>query len=426
MKLYNVKSKSSAISYASVLEKVEILSSTLRWAAKLERPEIQKLLNQCNTLRDEVMQLSHKERFVQASATTKTKKNASDAERRQALVDRSFVFEGVFGENPKLLESLEVAEKAAPTDLPVLIDGESGTGKELMAKVIHANGSRADGPYVSVNCGAIPDNLLESELFGHKKGAFTGASSDRKGKFESADGGTIFLDELGELPLQSQVKLLRVLQSNEIQRVGSDQLIEVDARVVAATNKNLRKLSEEGLFREDLFYRLSVIHVTLPPLRERRDEIQLLNEFFCDEAAERLRRAPIKMSARLLRFLEGYEYPGNIRELRNIIYRLSCLAGDMADIDHLPDDLRPKVSKAAAGGAGVEIGEGSLSDIKKAASDQAEKAFLERGLQETGGKVAELARRIDMNRSHLQTLLKKHGISSRDFRGQAKAADAKR
>jgi len=423
MKLYNVKSKSSAISYASVLEKVEILSSTLRWAAKLERPEIQKLLNQCNTLRDEVMQLSHKERFVQASATTKTKKQVSDAERRQALVDRSFVFEGVFGENPKLLEALEVAEKAAPTDLPVLIDGESGTGKELMAKVIHANGSRSDGPYVSVNCGAIPDNLLESELFGHKKGAFTGATSDRKGKFESADGGTIFLDELGELPLQSQVKLLRVLQSNEIQRVGSDQLIEVDARVVAATNKNLRKLSEEGLFREDLFYRLSVIHVTLPPLRERRDEIQLLNEFFCDEAAERLRRAPIKMSARLLRFLEGYDYPGNIRELRNIIYRLSCLAGDTADIDHLPDDLRPRVSKTASGGAsaGVEIGEGSLSDIKKAASDQAEKAFLERGLQETGGKVAELARRIDMNRSHLQTLLKKHGISSRDFRGQAKA-----
>lgn len=428
MKLYNVKSKSSAISYASVLEKVEILSSTLRWAAKLERPEIQKLLNQCNTLRDEVMQLSHKERFVQASATAKTKNNASDAERRQALVDRSFVFEGVFGENPKLLEALEVAEKAAPTDLPVLIDGESGTGKELMAKVIHANGSRADGPYVSVNCGAIPDNLLESELFGHKKGAFTGATSDRKGKFESADGGTIFLDELGELPLQSQVKLLRVLQSNEIQRVGSDQLIEVDARVVAATNKNLRKLSEEGLFREDLFYRLSVIHVTLPPLRERRDEIQLLNEFFCDEAAERLRRAPIRMSARLLRFLEGYDYPGNIRELRNIIYRLSCLAGDTADIDHLPDDLRPKVSKAAAGGANasVEIGEGSLSDIKKAASDQAEKAFLERGLQETGGKVAELARRIDMNRSHLQTLLKKHGISSRDFRGAAKAGDAQR
>ena len=297
MKLYNIKSKSSAISYAGVLEKVEILSSTLRWAAQLERPEIEKLLGQCNSLRDEVMQLSHKERFIQASSARANKKNASEAERRQALVDRSFVFEGVFGANPKLLESLEVAEKAAPTDLPVLIEGESGTGKELMAKVIHANGSRADGPYISVNCGAIPDSLLESELFGHKKGAFTGATGDRRGKFESAHGGTIFLDELGELPLPSQVKLLRVLQSNEIQRVGSDELIEVDARVVAATNRNLRQLSAQGAFREDLFYRLSVIQVTLPPLRERRDEIQLLNEFFCDEAAERLHRAPIRMSS---------------------------------------------------------------------------------------------------------------------------------
>jgi transcriptional regulator with GAF, ATPase, and Fis domain len=425
MKLYNVKSKSSSISYAGVLEKVEILSSTLRWAAKLERPEIQKLLNQCNSLRDEVMQLSHKERFVQASSK-RTPKNASAAERRQALVDRSFVFEGVFGENPKLLESLEVAQKVAPTDLPVLIDGESGTGKELMAKVIHANGRRSDGPYITVNCGAIPDSLLESELFGHKKGSFTGAISDRKGKFESAEGGTIFLDELGELPLHSQVKLLRVLQSNEIQRVGSDELIEVDTRVVAATNKNLRQLSEEGTFREDLFYRLSVIHVTLPPLRERRDEIQLLNEFFCDEAAESLNRAPIKMSASLLRFLERYDYPGNIRELRNIIYRLSCLAGDTADLEHLPDHLRAGPAAPATSGAiaTTEVASGSLSELKKAASDQAEREFLEIGLQETGGKVAELARRIDMNRSHLQTLLKKHGISSRDFRAKARAGSA--
>ena len=425
MKLYNVKSKSSSISYAGVLEKVEILSSTLRWAAKLERPEIQKLLNQCNSLRDEVMQLSHKERFVQASSK-RAPKNVSAAERRQALVDRSFVFEGVFGENPNLLESLEVAQKVAPTDLPVLIDGESGTGKELMAKVIHANGRRSDGPYITVNCGAIPDSLLESELFGHKKGSFTGATSDRKGKFESADGGTIFLDEIGELPLQSQVKLLRVLQSNEIQRVGSDELIEVDARVVAATNKNLRQLSEEGTFREDLFYRLSVIHVTLPPLRERRDEIQLLNEFFCDEAAESLNRAPIKMSARLLRFLERHDYPGNIRELRNIIYRLSCLAEDTADLEHLPDHLRSgSAAPTTSGGiATTEIASGSLAELKKAASDQAEREFLEIGLQETGGKVAELARRIDMNRSHLQTLLKKHGISSRDFRARAKTGSA--
>ncbi len=424
MKLYNPKIKSAALSYAGVLEKVEIFRSTLRWAPRLERPEIQKLLDQCNSLRDEIMQLSHRERFVAASAAKPAAASASEAERRQALLERSFVFEGVFGENPKLLEALEVAEKAAPTDLPVLIDGESGTGKELMAKVIHANGNRADKPYISVNCGAIPENLLESELFGHKKGAFTGATGDRKGKFESAHGGSIFLDEIGEMPLLSQVKLLRVLQSNEIQRVGSDQIIEVDARVVAATNKNLRQLSREGGFREDLFYRLDVIHVTVPSLRERADEIPLLCEYFCDEAAERMNRTPVKMTGRLNDFILHYRYPGNIRELRNIIYRLTCLAGDTADLEHLPEDIRPETSittatstvTESASVSKVQLSNGALGEYKKAASDQAEKEFLQQGLREVGGSVAELARRIEMNRSHLQTVLKKHGLQSRDFR----------
>ncbi|HEX7648613.1 MAG TPA: sigma-54 factor interaction domain-containing protein, partial [Noviherbaspirillum sp.] len=283
-----------ALSYAGLLEKIEILRSTLRWASKLERPEIEKLLRQASALRDEVMQMSHKERFVKAAASELPVEGQTPGQRRQALLGRSFVFEGVFGDNPKLLDALEVAEKAAPTDLPVLIDGESGTGKELMAKVIHANGSRADRPYISVNCGAIPENLLESELFGHKKGAFTGAVNDRKGKFESAHKGTIFLDEIGELPLPGQVKLLRVLQAHEIQRVGSDEIIEVDTRIVAATNKNLRKLIEQGSFREDLFYRLSVIHITLPSLRERKDEIPLLISYYGGEAAEALKRRPIR------------------------------------------------------------------------------------------------------------------------------------
>lgn len=412
---------SSAISYAGLIEKIEILRSTLRWASKLERPEIEKLLRQSNALREEVMQLSHKERFVKAAAAEPARVGQSPGERRQALLQRSFVFEGAFGDNPKLLEALEVAEKVAPTDLPVLIDGESGTGKELMAKVIHANGARADKPYISVNCGAIPDNLLESELFGHKKGAFTGASGDRKGKFESAHGGTIFLDEIGELPLPGQVKLLRVLESHEIQRVGSDETIGVDARIVAATNKNLRRLSEEGKFREDLFYRLGVIHLTLPPLRDRRDEIPLLFAYFGDEAAEMLKRRPVRMAPRLRQFLMAYSYPGNIRELRNIMYRISCLAGDMADFEHLPEDIRPKSSAATtpavARSGAAAVTPTSLSDARRAAGDEAEKAFLEKGLQEVGGTVAELARRFDMNRSHVQMLLKKHGIHSKDFRG---------
>jgi len=396
---------SPAISYAGLIEKIEILRSMLRWASKLERADIEKVLRQASALRDEVMQLSHKERFVQAVAEPARVEQSRGA-RREALLAR----------NPQLLESLEIAEKAAPTELPVLIDGESGTGKELMAKVIHANGSRADKPFISVNCGAIPENLLESELFGHRKGAFTGASGDRKGKFESAHTGTIFLDEIGELPLAGQVKLLRVLEAHEIQRVGSDETIAVDTRIVAATNRNLRRLSEEGKFREDLFYRLSVIHITLPPLRERRDEIPLLLAYFGDEAAGILKRRPVRLTPRLRDFMLTYPYPGNIRELRNVIYRISCLAGDTADIEHLPVDMRPSSAAPVAPALSVVSNLMSLGDAKRAASDEAEKVFLERGLQEVGGTVAELARRVDMNRSHLQMLLKKHGLHSKDFR----------
>ncbi len=429
MKIFNQGIQgSSTLSYAGLLEKIEILRSTLRWSSKLERPEIEKLLRQSNALRDEVMSLSHKERFVKAASAEPAtiEQVPSLGQRRQALLARSFVFEGTFGDNPKLLDALEIAEKAAPTDLPVLIDGESGTGKELMAKVIHANGSRSDKSYISVNCGAIPDSLLESELFGHIKGAFTGASNDRKGKFESAHKGTIFLDEIGELPLPGQVKLLRVLQSHEIQRVGSDQTISVDARIVAATNKNLRKLIEQGTFREDLFYRLSVIHLTLPPLRDRKDEIPLLLSYYSDEAAEELKRRPIKMTPRLRDFLLNYAYPGNIRELRNMIYRISCLAGDTADLAHLPEDIRPKLPSNTTGVPGSIVHASALVDAKRAAIDEVERAFLERGLQEVGGTVAELARRCDMNRSHLQMLLKKHGLHSKDFRHRDEPLTEKR
>ncbi|MFC5552098.1 sigma-54 interaction domain-containing protein [Massilia aerilata] len=433
MKLFNqdLAPRGSSMSYAGLLERLEILRSTLRWANQLDRPDIEKLLRQANAVRDEVMQLSHKERFVQALDADRRSEAVDKplphpGERRQALLARSFVFEGTFGDNPRLLDALEIAEKAAPTDLPVLIDGESGTGKELMAKVVHANGARADKAYISVNCGAIPESLIESELFGHKRGAFTGAATDRKGKFESAHKGTIFLDEIGELPLQGQVKLLRVLQSHEIQRVGSDETIAVDARIVAATNKNLRKLIEEGQFREDLFYRLSVIHVSLPPLRERKDEIPLLLAWYGDEAAEVLKRRPVALSPRLREFLLEYAYPGNIRELRNLMYRLACLAGDLADLAQLPEDIRPRAvpapapasleAKDADGASSSPPAPASLAEAKRAASDEAERACLERGLKDVGGTVAELARRWDMNRSHLQILLKKHGLHSKDFR----------
>lgn len=399
----------ATISYAALLEKIEILRSTLRWAQTLDRAQIQKLLNQCSTMRDEVLRLSHTERFVKASSSTP--RNQSVAQRRHALLERDFQFDGVFGDSPRLIEALEIAEKAARTDLPVLVDGESGTGKELMAKVIHANGNRADQPYITVNCGAIPENLLESELFGHKRGAFTGATTDRAGKFEAANGGTIFLDEIGELPLVGQVKLLRVLQSNEIQRVGSDQVIIVDARIVAATNKNLLEMCKAGAFREDLYYRLSIIQVTLPALRDRRDELPVLIEYLSNEAASRLNRPPVKLSRRLTSLLSDYDYPGNIRELRNIIFRISCLATEVADLEHLPANVRAGMPELAA--QPEPEAATSLVDAKRRASDEAERSYLQESLAKANYSVTNLAKNIGMNRSHVQTLLKKHGINAR-------------
>ncbi len=415
------RKQTSSAAYGGLIEKIEVLRSNLRWSAGLDTEDKQKLMAQVAALRSEVMLLSRHERLKGADDEPSPAEDAqiprhkSTQQRRQELIDRNFTFEGVFGESPALLEALEIAEKAAPTDLPVLIDGESGTGKELMAKLVHTNGHRADQQLISVNCGAIPENLIESELFGHKKGAFTGATSDRRGKFESADGGSIFLDEVGELPLQGQVKLLRVLQSSEIQRVGSDEVFNIDTRIVAATNRDLLAMSHEGAFREDLYYRLSVIQVTLPALRERRDEIPLLIDFFCDEAAEKLQRSPLQLAPRLRTFLLGYAYPGNIRELRNIIFRLSCLAERSADLEHLPPSVRSFNTVSAAEAEPPEKPL-NLSECKKAAGDAAEKNYLEQGLLQMAGNVTELAQKLKLNRSHLQTLLKKHGIQSKQFK----------
>jgi|TARA_R110002094_G_scaffold19230_5_gene30801 transcriptional regulator with GAF, ATPase, and Fis domain len=409
MKQFSFKSQTPG-SHGGLIEKVEIVRSRLRLASYLDKQEIAALLEEFNALRADILLASRTERLERATTQT-TVETTGGASKRSRYDELGF--EGVLGESPGLLEALEIVRKAAPTMLPILIDGESGTGKELFAKVIHANSTRADKPFVSINCGAIPENLIESELFGHKKGAFTGATSDRKGRFEAANGGTIFLDEVGELPMQGQVKLLRVLQASEIQRVGSDEVTAVDTRVVAATNRNLAQMSEEGAFREDLFYRLGVIHASLPPLRERRDEIPLLCDYFFTEASEQLERPPVKLSENLHQFLLGYAYPGNVRELRNLVYRLSCLADEVADIVHLPKNIR---TANTAPVSQPESYTGSLADVKRLASDAAEKRFLENGLRDTKGRVVDLAKRLDLNRSHLQTLLKKHGIQSKAFK----------
>ncbi len=400
-------------SLSKTLDRIENIRSGLRWTPHLDRDGIQKVFRQMNDLRQDMLILSSSERYNQKQKTSAPAISAK--QRIQALADRNFVFKGVFGENPKISEILEIIEKTAKTDMPILIQGESGTGKELLSAIVHANSHRAERPFVTVNCGAIVPTLLESELFGHVRGAFTGAVKDRKGKFETADQGTIFLDEIAELPLESQVKLLRVLESGDIQRVGSDEMIRVNTRIVAATHRNLHKMMSEGKFREDLYYRLSVISLTLPPLRERRDEIGVLSDYLCKEAAEKLNRPEqIGLSPKLRNFLMDYAYPGNIRELKNIIYRISCLAEDTADISHLPDMIRPPSEQIPK--KPIVMNCISLEHARKTASEAAERQFLEDQLRKTKGNVTVLAKQLDMNRSYLQTLLKKQGVKPSDFK----------
>ncbi len=400
-------------SLSKTLDRIENIRSGLRWTPHLDRDGIQKVFRQMNDLRQDMLILSSSERYNQKQKTSAPAISAK--QRIKALADRNFVFKGVFGENPKISEILEIIEKTAKTDMPILIQGESGTGKELLSAIVHANSHRAERPFVTVNCGAIVPTLLESELFGHVRGAFTGAVKDRKGKFETADQGTIFLDEIAELPLESQVKLLRVLESGDIQRVGSDEMIRVNTRIVAATHRNLHKMMSEGKFREDLYYRLSVISLTLPPLRERRDEIGVLSDYLCKEAAEKLNRPEqIGLSPKLRNFLMDYAYPGNIRELKNIIYRISCLAEDTADISHLPDMIRPPSEQIPK--KPIVMNCISLEHARKTASEAAERQFLEDQLRKTKGNVTVLAKQLDMNRSYLQTLLKKQGVKPSDFK----------
>jgi len=400
-------------SLSKTLDRIENIRSGLRWTPHLDRDGIQKVFRQMNDLRQDMLILSSSERYVRKQKTSAPAISAK--QRIKALADRNFVFKGVFGENPKISEILEIIEKTAKTDMPILIQGESGTGKELLSAIVHANSHRAEQPFVTVNCGAIVPTLLESELFGHVRGAFTGAVKDRKGKFETADNGTIFLDEIAELPLESQVKLLRVLESGDIQRVGSDEMIRVNTRIVAATHRNLHKMMSEGKFREDLYYRLSVISLTLPPLRERRDEIGVLSDYLCKEAAEKLNRPEqIGLSPKLRNFLMDYAYPGNIRELKNIIYRISCLAEDTADISHLPDMIRPPSEQIPK--KPIVMNCITLEHARKTASEAAERQFLEDQLRKTKGNVTVLAKQLDMNRSYLQTLLKKQGVKPSDFK----------
>jgi transcriptional regulator with PAS, ATPase and Fis domain len=232
---------------------------------------------------------------------------------------------GIIGNSPELNRAIDIALQVAPTDLSVLVTGESGTGKEIFSQIIHQNSSRKHGQYIAVNCGAIPEGTIDSELFGHEKGSFTGAQGSRKGYFEVADKGTIFLDEVAELPLSTQVRLLRVLETGEFIRVGSSQSIKTNVRVVAATNVNLNELIQQGRFREDLFYRLNTVPIQIPALRKRKEDIHLLFRKFASDFAEKYRMPSIILSEEAIQVLQNYEWPGNIRQLKNITEQISII-----------------------------------------------------------------------------------------------------
>ena len=306
----------------------------------------------------------------------------------------------------RMTDLFRTIRKIAEFKTTVLVGGESGTGKELVARAIHRLSPRADGPFIAVNCGAIPATLLESELFGHRKGAFTDATRDRKGLFEEANGGTLFLDEIGELPLGLQVKLLRVLQEEEIRRLGDTQDVKVDVRVVAATARDLSSEVKRGAFREDLYYRLNVLSIHLPPLRERREDIPLLVEHFIQRMNARMGLKVLGATTEAMRLLIESEWPGNVRELENTIERAMVLTeGDQIDVDSLPDRLR---QPGRASVTPVPLLDDDLS-IKRA-SRRAEEDLIRRALIRTNGNRTRAAELLEISHRALLYKIKEYGI----------------
>jgi transcriptional regulator with GAF, ATPase, and Fis domain len=334
---------------------------------------------------------------------------------------RSHKFGKTIGQSTAMREIFAVLERISPTDLTILIEGESGTGKELIADAVHTHSTRHNGPFVVFDCSAVAPTLVESELFGHVKGAFTGATTERAGAFERASGGTLFLDELGELPLDLQPKLLRALEQKKIRRVGGDHEITVDARIVAATNRNLKKEVEVGQFRQDLFYRIAVIRIVLPPLRRRRDDVPMLVQHFLNELVEN--GAPeVQVGYDTILKLQNHAWPGNVRELRNFVERAALLAtGDRLETRHLvPPSFGDTQTHSTTGG---DAASAALSDIdvslpfkdaKARLIDTFERAYWTRLLEKTGGNVSAAARTAGIHRKSAEYLLKKLDLRSSD------------
>jgi two-component system response regulator HupR/HoxA len=325
-------------------------------------------------------------------------------------VERRYSFDQIVGSSPAMNKVFEVMEKVAQTDATVLLAGETGTGKDLVARAIHYAGARRERRFVAQNCGALPDTLLESELFGHKRGAFTGAHADKKGLFEIADGGTIFLDEIGETEPGMQVRLLRVLQDGEIRPLGSSETRKVDVRIIAATNRDLRKAVSEGRFREDLYYRLRVVEIELPPLRERREDIPLLAHHFLDLANQKMGRRLRGFTNAAMDRIVAHEWSGNVRELENELQRAVALAGD-ADTVHL-DMLSEHLRGGAPAAAGEPLPPGEARDLNLAVDDL-KRRMIQGALRETGSKT-KAADRLGIPRQSLQKMMKRLGLSGGD------------
>ncbi len=322
------------------------------------------------------------------------------------------------GQSPAIRTIYGVVEKVANTPSTVLISGESGTGKELIARALHENSSRHAGPFIKINCAAIPKTLMESELFGYDKGAFTGAVGAKPGRFELAHGGTLFLDEIGEIPIEMQVKLLRVLQESEFERVGGIKTIKVDVRLVTATNRDLLAEVGAGAFREDLFYRLNVVPIHIPPLRERREDIPLLADHFIAKFNDRLKKEIAAITPEAVERLVAYQWPGNIRELENLMERtvLFC-EGPEIRVSDLPPEVAgaaaPQSVSAASHPAGEETqrpAPESLKEAVRAETERVERELIQRALDATGGNVTQAARKLKISRKSLQTKMKELGL----------------
>jgi DNA-binding NtrC family response regulator len=336
----------------------------------------------------------------------------------RAELKRSYGFDSIVSVNPKVLEILDLVRQIADSKATVLLEGESGTGKELVARLLHFSSQRASGPFVVVNCSAIPRELLESELFGYEKGAFTGASRMKIGSFEMANSGTLFLDEIGEMPTELQAKILRALEGYRFMRVGGVESIEVDTRVVTATNKSLRDAVKAGIFREDLYYRLNVVTLGLPPLRERREDIPLLVRHFLEKHHEESKGRLLEVSEEVLSLLQLHDWPGNVRELENCVVRAMVLnKSGIIQAEDLPPEIR-------AGAVCLPTGDlrswEELKAAKRAArervAEEMERAFVEEGLRRNRGNVSRSSVEMGMDRRQLQNMIRKHRINPRDYR----------